>query len=785
MRNICFTRYNDAYDTVGKPETLSWEAWAAILTAHTAHPPPETPEEFAALKNGPAIVLGKIPAGRGHRNSEVTEIHALALDMDDIPPPCLEAALDAMAPWEWVLYSTISHNPSPEAPQARLRLVLPLARSLSPESLKTAWERLDALTGYITDRQTSHAGRLYFLPAAIRGREIIAHHNATGKYISIASIDEIFKKSGMTPRRSGAWAALNNLPSAHPLKDPAVAILEGRSFATSGERHTTLLAVTKYLAQKGAWVEAEILAIFRRSLFAMRGEDSPPTEREVLDAYRGAREKYSVASQELPYTEEQLGEIAEAQGCDVGGLERRWILQTMTSSMIYLLEGSGGYQGPMTASLAAWGIPRILSRAPVRTTYVAKSGEMKTRALSEVLIESGSLVRDVVVDLAIEKSRYDAVSGVLYEAVPRPVFEPEFDDVLDDYLNIFAGRHYERLCDWLACAPDLDKLLCAVYFMGAPGAFKSNFVLGLAKLWHDGQPSGIECLIGGGFNAQLARCPLVFADEKIPEQQGRKPAALLEDLRAQLATTERRMRQLYQPEKTLKGAIRLALASNDDFLLKSANAQGPADIEATAQRFLLIHVGREATDALRQISFERKKHWVREGIARHVLALRDMRADKIVPGARFVVEGDLADMGQRLIAGSAVNSLVLQWLMSYLSNPRPLDAEYCIKIHGGSLLVNSEALYRGWNIYLEKSERTPSIARIDAALRAISIASERPRLTVAGRRIRFRKINTDILFDWAESLDFGDLEAAQKTLESGEPPAKVLRFNPTDERGDY
>lgn len=56
---------------------------------------------------------------------------------------------------------------------------------------------------------------------------------------------------------------------------------------------------------------------------------------------------------------------------------------------------------------------------------------------------------------------------------------------IDNWLRLLAGtdHNFNKLLDWLACAPSLDKPLCGLILAGPPQTGKSLFANGLKPLW--------------------------------------------------------------------------------------------------------------------------------------------------------------------------------------------------------------------------------------------------------------------------------------------------------------
>lgn len=807
MRDLTFSLFRGVRDQHADPTTLSWEAWCEVFAAHEQRGSPSDAADKQALedaKDGPCVVLGEIAPGGPHSNAAVVAAHAIGLDIEDRTEAQIEAALAALAPYEWALYSTHKHaaeaaSNDPDR-RARLRVILPLAEPLAPVDFVRAWEKLDAATNAIADRKTRNIGRLFFLPSTYDPTIAITHRNR-GRWLSSTDLLDSALTALVAGSRTVEGAkrirsALRTMPVSETaddgrgLKEIARRVLAGEPLAERGDRHNAALALTIWLAQRlrEPPTSAEVLQVFRASLEAAKAEDpSSPGEADLVAAWEGAvakvaawreedaseRHEKALAHQVAQagtgdaYGPAELAAIAAAQGCTVDSLAKRWILHAADQTY-YLLDGEGGYQGPFGASNGRTAAVSILARAPVRLNALTQSG-MRRRTLQEIAEDAGSASSRVVVDLTRQRSVYDADRKILYEAA-RPIrtdFAPAYNAQIDEWLRIFAGPNYEKLCDWLACAPRLDRLLCALYFSGAPSAGKTIFAMGVAQLWAE-TPAKFDQVIGSSFNEELIRCPLILADEDFGQQRY-NARDLTGQIRSMISTVERTVTRKYMPPCALRGAVRLVIAANNDFLLSSRESLSGQDLEAIAQRFLYIRAGHDASEFFATLAPAERERWKTEGIARHALWLRDNR--EVQPGRRFWVEGDITEMHRLVTITSDWTSRVCEWLVRYLMQPTPYAnrGDGLIRVGQGKLLVNEQALIDGWRLYYPDTKVEPETAKIGAAMRAIS-GDARPCLRWNGRRLRYREINIETLFAWSDAYGIGERSTMESTLWQGAPP---------------
>jgi len=808
VREITFTWYHNAFDIAGNPITKSWDEWKKVFSVHQVRGSIKDTDKKAALdkaKNGAAIVLGEIPQGKTRNGTNLKSIHALSLDIEDRTDDAIEIVFDCLKKFEFFLWTTHKHGSKIAKGKSRLRIVLPLKEPIPTSEHPGAWEGLDRLVGHVNDPSTKDLARLNFLPSTFYRKYAWTFHNS-GQWIDLSDlqapsnepeqIDELLQKERLTKIRH----VLRSVSREDELKEPAQKLLQGVPFAEEGSRHKTVVGITMRIASKDKRLNAASLKqLFEPSLNAMQYESkSAPSFKEVFTAYNGAVKKLfelerlqgeearkdslarAKAYQEeaatnttgkSPYTKDELRKIAESNKWTLDELRDRWIIQCDGGG--WFMTETGEYAGPYSKDDMNLAMSKYLARAPVRLLDATKSG-FRYRPITEVARECGSLADKIISDLTISNTYYNAKTRVMHEAI-RPLrddIKPKFDPEIDEWLKVAGGNLYEKIVDWMSCCSDLTKLLCAIYFDGAPSSGKTLFAVGMAKLWTDGPPGDIENALSD-FNEELTRCPLVLADEEIPH---RYHQTVTTTLRSMLSTTSRTLKRKYKSTSEVRGAVRLILTANNEFLLDSRDVASSQDLEAIAQRFLYVKVPKAAADLLNSHSRKTKEAWGEYGIAAHALWLAENHQIQN-PGKRFWVEGDVSQMHRLLMTGSRWNSLVCEWLVKYLMNPELFDtkATGLIRIRDNSLLVNDQALAEGWDLYL-KTKSECETAKVGAALRALSKSSRR-QLRWQGRQIRYRVVDVDHLLSWSNRYNIGDKETILNRLAFDEKnPGNLLKL---------
>jgi len=786
VRELTFSLFRHAQDIIPQVHTRPWVDWVDLFGRHEIR---GTEETIDGYKNGPCIVLGRLIGNRSKKN--IKSIDALSLDLEHLTEEQLDKILEKISHLEWAVWSTHRSGASCVDGETRLRVVLPLTRSLEPKEFFAAWDGLQALVGGVNDKNTRDIVRLNFLPSTFAGGHPMAYHNA-GEWLNPDTLIVAEKKSEYSLEELHAkitrWKRDFDGALLTENREIVKRLLWGHALNEPGKRHQSILMLTLWLAKRfPEWTERDIEVLFASSLAAMQEQENagPIQQKEIWDAFKGARDKLAAEQPEKkekeqlpepqrpnPITEAELIEIAKKQKCKLEELRRRWVVQK--AGTVWILRRNGEYSQAYDKNDAPLAIRQLLVNAPVMLWEPTANGGWKKKAIGDIVEDNGSLAKRVIADLTTQYSYFEAKTRTLHEATSpiRKNLEPKYDKQIEMWLQAFGGLEHAKLVDWLSCAPDLSKSLCALYFDGVKESGKTLFAVGVSKLWTEGGPAEAAQVLGA-FNDEVLRCPLVFADEKLPKRWGQNSSSA--QLRAMLGIQHRSLKRKYQANADLHGALRFVLAANNESLLDELDAGSKADLEAIAQRFLYIRVDGGA-EFLKIVPRERLEYWAERGIAEHVLWLAANHQVK-EPGKRFFVEGGIAEIHRLLLTGGPWTSLVCEWLIRYLMNPSTIhtDVKYngLIRIEHGQLLVNEQCITDNWNMYLPNTHQDPVLKQIGQALRAISYP-DRKQLRHRTKQIRYRVIMLEHLIAWCERWGIGDVEMIEARINGALPIDAVV-----------
>jgi hypothetical protein len=453
------------------------------------------------------------------------------------------------------------------------------------------------------------------------------------------------------------------------------------------------------------------------------------------------------------YTPDDIERFAHENDATVEEWEHRWIIAANKRYYIWTEDRYVAWP----AMHVAVTIERELRPAGLELTKRNKKGEITGLiSVDEMVRRYGTTAIGVEINLAAKKTTFDAARQMIIDApCPLKAFKPTFHPLIDEWLRAIGGPKADKVLDWVATAAELEVPSSALYLDGTASAGKSMLALGLARLWGT-SPASFAQVFGSNFNGDLARCPLVFADEALPDNREKDITAVLRDAVSQ---EERTINRKYQEEMTMRGAVRVVIAGNNpNLIIKSAKGLSGADLDAYVARFLHIKVGPAAAELLHRWGGRKTTHdWVTGNkIAEHALWLAAHR--KVPMGKRFRVDGEETSMHRAIVSKGSAK--VLEWQSQYVSQKRP-PHESVMLMGEGLLLVSTSGLAANWS-EVPTNDVAPSLSAIGAALKAV--AYEQPiALKRNGKEVRYRVMDPSHLLDFMREVD-GDVEGLKARL---------------------
>jgi hypothetical protein len=588
--------------------------------------------------------------------------------------------------------------------------------------------------------------------------------------------------------------------------------LSGKPLAIEGARDNTLRELTGILAfsipLENAPPTAAVYELVRKSVESMPGApvDAGQTwEQCFTSKYERAREKYAIkrqaeaeraeADREMvrtagmwgtalaadptqatgasdapvasptpdklqPYTDAQIEQWATEQGWHSGiGLSaaeymrKAWVIQSKSAYWIFV---DGRYKAPLSFNELDSALRAQLARAPFELTKSNASGNgIVPKSVVELLRECSTVAMGGAdASFYAQRSTYNRKSEIFHEAVtPLRVRRAVYNEQIHEWLTILGGVD---LLDWLADAPDLSQMTCALYFSGVKGAGKTLFASCLSRLWSEGGYVTFDNAVGD-FNDQIATNPVIFGDEHVP------PKATFH-LRALTGAMSQRLNRKYIPATAIRGAVRLVVAANHTHLFEGTSEDLSVNDEAAIdERILHIPAPQAAADYLIKLGGSKaiEKPWkLQDGFAEHVLWLQANHVHS-GRGSRFAKEG--RGMGDSAGGGaSAIGNEIAQFLVRYIADSPSYQKgpiSDSIRFGAGKVLVNVTAFDNAetWKKYVPSRDRPYSIRKLGTALKTHAVSTSHH-----NKGKNYHEIDLTWLYRWAQStqiVDFSELQA--------------------------
>lgn len=471
-----------------------------------------------------------------------------------------------------------------------------------------------------------------------------------------------------------------------------------------------------------------------------------------------------------PMAKAEATDAEVALSADLPRLLRHLVIQCRTAFYVFDFE-TKKYTTPRIQVELASTMRDALRDSPAEFYYQNDKGKWVEKKLPDLLKEYCTVTTSLIFDLTIQKSRFEFAASTFYEATaPLQLLEPRYDAQIEKWLNLLGGESKNALLDWIASVTDLNKETCALYLAGKKGTGKGMLAAGLARLWWQGPPTELKHILGN-FNADIASCPLILLDEAMPKELGDVSGAL----RTLVGSSSRTLARKHLPNAPLRGALRLIIGANNDNVLKLGDeAMTLLDLEAVAERFLHVHVTPEAADFLASMGGRvGTEAWVSGNlIARHALWLKQQR--QIIPGKRFLVEGQPTVMHRKLVMQGSAQNLVFEWISRFLCDPSRLYKTYQTtkeapkaRVGDGLVLVNTQGVIDCWNTYMRADIRTPAFNRVGQILRSIATEEVRyPERTGS----RYHSVQPALVVEWASENQVGEPEQLMARIAAKIPP---------------
>ncbi len=793
-------------DNVPQQGDLSWGDFCDQVLGGGVQPTQHTDK-----RDTPAFSPVEYATNAKRGNENVISVSMVVLDYDALDGPQTKSVLEEISGLKHVIYSTYSHGKKhKESTSFSFRVVLPLSHPVPASEWPGFWARFQAQLPVPSDPSCKDPARIYGLP-------FTPEEDLDASFFEIGEGPDLDVNTVMTwPLPAGAVALPSNrvqivgdtldvkLVKAHgkalqKKKNPEVAQLgtmivelaSGRPWMQEqGQRHAAMLPITKELDRKFSSYSLEALtAVWERSVTALadgdptwdpnqrladirRAYDKPRRERLEASAQREtdeAKAKAAVIAQARGdgssevYGDTELAELRNLAGLPVDAdLTKFWVRTLAGAHYVLTLRG---YIGPYVDSDVMQICRDYLAPAKVKMTEWSepKQKEVKMQTRDFMHAYSTPIVR-IVVDTTTDGRGYVDDEGTLHEpaCVLRKI-PAVFNAKADEYITRVGGVHAEKFKDWLATYTHTKRPTCAIYFAGPAGTGKTRIPTMLAAMYA-GKPSPTQLKqVLSNFNADLARSPGIFQDEKMSKHTSSG------DLRILVGTSNFTLTRKFLPTSTIIGCPRLILSANNHDMLKFQEEEHTTDdIDAISGRFLFLSVGQDVADWINANEGYDLMTAFTEGVfEQHVMWLQEQRAARVLTKKdRWLVTGEASEVQAITSTSSPVGSGICQWVAKYFENPKMIEtvSQRGVQVDARGVWVNSRTILDTWETVVRNNDARISDANVTSALAALAVklpeGTEDRRYIgppLAKKRSRFRLMRMDVIAGWARRMDMGSV----------------------------
>lgn len=655
--------------------------WATLVKYMSTH-------RIGDKSSQPAFSLVTYKPGATRGNRGVDTVNAATLDFDHLHEEELRENIFRLSETPFVASSTASDDPDTD--NRCFRVVIPLDKPVSPMTWRRKWQSIVDQYGLIkVDPKTADPAHIFFVPTARpdgTGTVITGDGKTTFTDAQKVLLNVKSEKTKRLAGRIACGAPLARRGFRNAAINEAAWLLRALfPQATDTELRAIITPALAAMESGKGGIEDE-LEVFQKNL------DNNRVRKPELDAEKAGEDLSPVFAPDATSTPTQPASEPPVKYTpeDTKGFHpQHWIVQKDSSYYFRTLEG---YVGPFGSESAESAMHQELKISGLRLEAVSTKGVRKKFTTKEMIASNGVVAHHLEGSMDVPHSYFNESTMTFVEAIAplRPIAPVQHQEI-NDWLVMLGGNKSDQLLDWVASVTKLKHQCAALLLEGDAGSGKTLLANGLASLWSEAGPSPFDVL-SSDFNSSITTCPLVFADEgfTIPRNGN-----VNDILRRSIASPSIHLRRKFVGDVSVKGALRIMMATNDANLLKDFEDVGADARQALVERIVLIgiHDGK-ARALLSSMPHADKAAWKEFMIAEHALWLRDNRP--VVHGSRFIVQGTGTELTDRLSVSAGVAPDMIEFIVTAVKDRSNPDYAQDVKAGGGKLLVSAR-LFRNMN----------------------------------------------------------------------------------------
>jgi hypothetical protein len=147
--------------------------------------------------------------------------------------------------------------------------------------------------------------------------------------------------------------------------------------------------------------------------------------------------------------------------------------------------------------------------------------------------DHGSVVEEIRYNF-LDASYFEEATNTLHLSEIRSPssIEPERSEKVEAWMRAYGHgdeQKFRHWCVWMSQFCDTSRALAGLVLLGPSGIGKSAFAAGMSKMFGTNPACSMRNYLSN-FNSEVLANPLIFADESIPQVNGRIPSDALRTL---------------------------------------------------------------------------------------------------------------------------------------------------------------------------------------------------------------------------------------------------------------
>ncbi len=393
-------------------------------------------------------------------------------------------------------------------------------------------------------------------------------------------------------------------------------------------------------------------------------------------------------------------------------------------------------------------------------TYLNKDGETRS-SKSEDVVRVHSTVVEMFSFSRLEPRNcvrvvrsQDSCILNFVEALPgmRTDIQAKYDPLVDELFHLIGGDQVEKLLDYFAAFPRIDRPSAALYLEGHSGIGKGMIGLALQNMTISREYAPLDQIFGN-YQERLVPTPFLWADERITAK--RITQSVMDTFKKVISGEYNTLNPKGEQAIALEGHWRVFITANHgDAIPWDAEVSGH-DLDAVVSRLVHIKVDENRVKKFFERIGQRAgtDGWPEYNIPAHIKHLADTRV--LREDTRFLVSGTAGAYHEDMQSRTSGSNEALRLLGRLLQEPHKYPN--CLVLKGDQVYFNVSHGYTVMNkiAVLEHRQDFPRSERVlSRSMKNVSLDPEAQSHRVDGGKtpkvVRLWRLNMGYIINWLD-----------------------------------